>query len=235
MASDSASSSLVLASRAFTNTSNLIVSTCSCPCAITFTNNVNTATTARTASLLGAVNSLFAFGAAMGALIQGWASDALGRKKAIFASSIMCIIGGALTAGSVHIAMLIVVRLISGVGLGMIVTMSPLYIAEISPPRSRGLLVGTFAVFLGCGYILVAWISFATYYAKSETIQWRLPLSLAVVPALIMAGGNSSYMHLKSSLTYKRNRSMVHPRKPSLVDSKRQTGRSLDGSATNAP
>jgi MFS family permease len=139
---------------------------------------------------LGAVNSLFAFGAAVGALLQGWASDALGRKMAIFAAAILCIIGGALTAGSVHIAMLIVVRLISGVGLGMIVTMSPLYIAEISPPRSRGLLVGTFAVFLGMGYVLVAWISFASYYAKSETLQWRLPLALAAVPALIMAGGN---------------------------------------------
>jgi len=42
---------------------------------------------------------------------------------------------------------------------------------------------------LGMGYVLVAWISLGTYYANSETVQWRLPLALSIVPALIMAVG----------------------------------------------
>lgn len=56
-------------------------------------------------------------------------SDWLGRKKAIFAAAVFAMVGGALTAGSVHIVMLIVVRLLWGIGLGMTVAMSPLYIA----------------------------------------------------------------------------------------------------------
>jgi MFS family permease len=94
----------------------------------------NVATTSHTASILGAVNALFSFGAAMGALAQSWISDKYGRKKAILVAIVLCVIGGALTAGSVHIDMLIVVRLLSGFGLGMIVTMSPMYIAGESTP-----------------------------------------------------------------------------------------------------
>lgn len=86
-------------------------------------------TSTHTASILGAVNSLFSFGAAVGALVQGWMSDRIGRKKAIFVAAMFAMVGGALTAGSVHIVMLIVVRLLWGIGLGTTVAMSPLYIA----------------------------------------------------------------------------------------------------------
>lgn len=80
------------------------------------------------------MNALFSFGAAVGALTQGWLSDYLGRKKAMFIATVLSILGGALCAGSVHIAMLIVVRVLNGFGLGMIVTMSPMYIAGMTAP-----------------------------------------------------------------------------------------------------
>ncbi|CAK7215423.1 hypothetical protein SCUCBS95973_002467 [Sporothrix curviconia] len=70
------------------------------------------------ANIIDAINSLFAFGAALGALSQGYTSDWLGRRRAIFLAAIICIVGGALTAGSAAIPMLIIVRFVQGIGLG---------------------------------------------------------------------------------------------------------------------
>jgi MFS family permease len=78
---------------------------------------------AYTNHILGAVNALFFFGATMGALIAGPLADKIGRKKTLLTAAIVSIIGGALTAGSVHVAMLIVVRILQGSGLGALATL----------------------------------------------------------------------------------------------------------------
>lgn len=72
-------------------------------------------------SILGAVNALFFFGACVGALGAGPVADHIGRKWTIQLAAIVAMIGGALAAGSVHIAMLIVVRIFQGAGLGALV------------------------------------------------------------------------------------------------------------------
>lgn len=101
---------------------------------------------------------------------MGWLCDARGRKLALAIATIMSMLGGALQAGSVHIAMYLVARFIGGLGsgksslvipadsaglfpvwfqpdlcppfcLGMLVTLIPIYQSEISPPASRGFLV----------------------------------------------------------------------------------------------
>ena len=107
-----------------------------------------------TASIVGAVSSLFAAGAAAGAIIQGFTGDALGRKKAIVMSALFCILGGALTAGSVNIAMLIVSRFIQGLGLGQSVTLVSLYLTEVAYKNNRGLLSGLTACSLASGYVV---------------------------------------------------------------------------------
>jgi MFS family permease len=64
------------------------------------------------------MSALFAAGAGIGALIQGWSGDYLGRKKAFTISLAVALIAGALVAGSVNVAMFIVFRFVQGLGLG---------------------------------------------------------------------------------------------------------------------
>ena len=53
--------------------------------------------------------------------------------------------------------MLVVVRLLHGVGVGQCITITPIYLSEVAPPRNRGLLAGMNAVGLVTGYFLSSW------------------------------------------------------------------------------
>ncbi|KAK3640165.1 hypothetical protein LTR56_005577 [Elasticomyces elasticus] len=133
-------------------------------------------TSAYTASIIGAINSVFAAGAALGALTQGWLGDWLGRKKALAVAGTWALIGAALTTASVSITMLLVVRILQGFGLGMIIALVPLYITEVSPPHRRGIMTGLTCLSFGLGYVGCAFVSLGTYYSTNLTLQWRIPL-----------------------------------------------------------
>lgn len=113
---------------------------------------------ANTNHILGAVNALFFFGAAIGAIGGGPIADHIGRKYSLILASLVSIVGGALSAGSVHIAMLIIVRTLQGAGLGALATLTPIYLAEASTPSKRGMLVGLHGFFLVAGYNVSAWV-----------------------------------------------------------------------------
>lgn len=82
-------------------------------------------------AITGAVNGLFAAGGVFGAIQTGWMCEAKGRKLTMNTAAVISIIGGAIQTGSVHIAMFLVGRFVNGWGIGMMVTLIPIYQAEI--------------------------------------------------------------------------------------------------------
>ncbi|RDL36075.1 uncharacterized protein BP5553_06687 [Venustampulla echinocandica] len=142
-----------------------------------------------TANVLGAVNALFAFGAAVGAILQGMTADWLGRKKALGLAGLCALIGGALAAGSVAIEMLIIVRILQGIGLGMLICLVPLYTTEVAPAHKRGLLASTTVMGFASGYTVCALVSLGTNQSTNLTLQWRMPLALACAgPVVLLVG-----------------------------------------------
>ncbi|ETI27393.1 hypothetical protein G647_09583 [Cladophialophora carrionii CBS 160.54] len=139
--------------------------------------------------ILGAINALFNFGLAVGALAQGWLVDVVGRKRAFYIAAVSSLVGAALITGSTVIGMLITVRLLHGFGLGMLICLVPLYLTEVAPPRHRGSLSGLTTLSFGMGYVTCAWLSIGTYYAKEFNIQVRVPLALAMVGPLALLAG----------------------------------------------
>lgn len=82
-------------------------------------------------------------------------------------------------------------RFISGAAIGVLVTVCPMYLSEMSSPYQRGWLVGHHAIFLVFGYMLSSWVGYACYFATSAnpSFAWRFPLCLQVLsPLLLLAG-----------------------------------------------
>jgi MFS family permease len=144
---------------------------------------------AYTNNILGAVNALFFFGAVCGALGGGPMADAIGRKYSLLVAAIVSIVGGALAAGSVHVAMLIVVRILQGSGLGALATLTPIYLSEASSPAKRGLLTGLHGFFLVSGYNISAWVGLGCFFSKNLAFQWRAPIAFTCIPPLLLTIG----------------------------------------------
>ncbi|KAH0836949.1 hypothetical protein AYO21_01742 [Fonsecaea monophora] len=143
---------------------------------------------AYTNRILGATSGLFSAGAFMGCWTMGWMCDARGRKQALYIATIISIVGSALQAGSAAIGMFLFARWLTGYGVGNLVTLIPIMQAEISPPASRGFLVGQHGVVLVGGYMIAGWVGYGCYFSQNENFQWRFPLAVACLwPLLTLA------------------------------------------------
>lgn len=79
-------------------------------------------------------------------------------------------------------------RFTCGLGIGVLVTICPMYLFELAPPAHRGWLVGHHAISLVFGYMLAAWLGFATYFATSQdpSFAWRFPLAVQCLSPTIL-------------------------------------------------
>ncbi|EXJ68734.1 uncharacterized protein A1O5_08528 [Cladophialophora psammophila CBS 110553] len=139
--------------------------------------------------LTGSIFGLFQTGGFFGTLSCLKSADWLGRRKALFYASLVTTVGGALQAGSVNIGMYIFSRFLTGIGIGALVTLVPLYQSEIAPPKIRGFLVAMHGVMLCVGYSAASWVGLGFYFVNAGGAQWRLPLAIqAIWPAALAAG-----------------------------------------------
>ncbi len=81
----------------------------------------------------GLLTAMIELGAFIGALNQGWVADKISRKYSIVVAVIVFTVGSVLQTAAVDYSMLVVARLIGGIGIGMLSMVAPLYISEISP------------------------------------------------------------------------------------------------------
>jgi len=125
--------------------------------------------------------------ALIGAIVQCFLSDRFGRKWSNAVAGICLVIGNALQAGSVDVAMFLVARFITGFGCGMLLSNTPVYLSEISPAHSRGLLVGLMGNTLTFGYVVSSLAALGFNYVTSA-YQWRLNFIVALGFALMLLG-----------------------------------------------
>ncbi|CAH8272444.1 unnamed protein product [Arabidopsis lyrata] len=91
-----------------------------------------------TIAQFSAFASFSTLGAAIGALFSGKMAIILGRRKTMWVSDLLCIIGWFSIAFAKDVIWLNFGRISSGIGLGLISYVVPVYIAEISPKHVRG-------------------------------------------------------------------------------------------------
>ncbi|RZC56082.1 hypothetical protein C5167_014946 [Papaver somniferum] len=111
-----------------------------------------------------------------------------GRKITMFLGGLVFLIGAAINGAAMNIAMLIIGRMLLGIGVGFANQSVPLYLSEMAPYKYRGALNSSFQLMITVGIFAANLINFFT--AKMPNGQgWRVSLGLAGVPAIIMTVG----------------------------------------------
>ncbi|XP_052199442.1 sugar carrier protein A-like [Diospyros lotus] len=110
-----------------------------------------------------------------------------GRKASIMCGGISFIVGATLDASAVNLTMLILGRIMLGVGIGFGNQAVPLYLSEMAPAHLRGGLNMMFQLATTLGIFTANMINYGT--EKLRPWGWRLSLGLAGAPALLMTVG----------------------------------------------
>jgi len=138
----------------------------------------------------GWVASCALAGCVLGAAFAGKASDAFGRRAALLLSSIAFLVSAVGTAMASGVASFVVFRIIGGLGIGAAAMVSPMYIAEVSPPGWRGRLVTLNQLALVFGMLLIYFVNYRIANLGSEEWNlltgWRWMFASGVAPALLL-------------------------------------------------
>eukprot|EP00899_Mesostigma_viride_P020765 jgi/Mesvir1/28690/Mv11182-RA.1 len=126
------------------------------------------------------------FGAAVGAMGGGWFADRFGRKEALRAADLVFIVGGLAMGLAPHYLVLILGRLLVGLGIGLASSTAPVYIAEVAPPGARGRLV-TANVLMITGGQFSSYLVNLAFAGVPGT--WRWMLGLSVLPSAVQLAG----------------------------------------------
>ncbi|KAE8207212.1 hypothetical protein CF335_g1308 [Tilletia laevis] len=137
----------------------------------------------------GLLTAMIELGAILGAASAGYIADRYSRRNAIRTGVAWFTVGSALQTGAVGYGMLVVGRLIGGVGIGMLSMTAPLYMSEISPPNVRGMLLGLEELMIVFGICVAYGITYGTRYMRGTEWAWRFPFLLQIVPGLLLAAG----------------------------------------------
>ena len=132
----------------------------------------------------------FAMGSAVlgcigGAIGLGWLPDRFGRKPSLIFAAICFTVSALWTAFATGYWSFIAARILGGVGIGLASNVSPVYIAEVSPPEMRGRLVSLNQMTIVFGIIFAQLANYLVFRTVTSDISWRVMFGAETVPAAI--------------------------------------------------
>ncbi|MCO6475357.1 MAG: sugar porter family MFS transporter [Phaeodactylibacter sp.] len=129
-------------------------------------------------------------------IVAGPLSDRLGRRRVLFYAAILYAVSAIGSALAPNFVLLVIARMIGGLGVGASLIIAPMYIAEISPPQMRGRMVS----FNQLNIVIGISVAFFTNYLilqlgksdaawaqalKFDEYNWRWMLGLETLPAIL--------------------------------------------------
>jgi SP family xylose:H+ symportor-like MFS transporter len=165
-----------------------------------FADLANPAQANAASSLLGFVVSSALIGCIIGGLVGGWVSNHVGRKRGLVIAAVLFLVSamGASApefpfapighGGPGYMANFVFYRILGGIGVGLASMLSPMYIAEIAPPKVRGNLVAWNQFAIIFGMLVIYFVNFGISKAGSgdtwlNSIGWRYMFLSGAIPA----------------------------------------------------
>ena len=120
-----------------------------------------------------------------GAVGLWWMPDAFGRKPSLVFSAACFTASAVWTAFATGYWSFIAARILGGVGIGLASNVSPVYIAEVSPPERRGLLVSVNQLTIVLGIILAQLANYVVFRMVPGDASWRVMFGAETAPAAL--------------------------------------------------
>ncbi len=153
-------------------------------------------------SLLGFVVSSALIGCIIGGLMGGWVSTNIGRKRGLVIAAVLFLLSALGAAapefpfapighgGPGYMMNFVIYRILGGIGVGLASMLSPMYIAEIAPPKVRGNLVAWNQFAIIFGMLVIYFVNFGISKTGSgdawlNTIGWRYMFLSGTIPAAL--------------------------------------------------
>jgi MFS transporter, SP family, arabinose:H+ symporter len=123
-------------------------------------------------------------GTVAGSLAAGVVGQKLGGRETLRITAVLYVVSALGSALAWNWPSLMVFRFLGGLGIGASAVLGPVYIAELSPAKWRGRLVGTFQINVVLG-ILVAYASnYGIRLLHLGATEWRWQVGVAAIPAV---------------------------------------------------
>ncbi|CAI0474240.1 unnamed protein product [Linum tenue] len=130
----------------------------------------------------GLIVAMSLMGGTLITTFSGPVADVFGRRPMLILSSLCYLVGSLVMLWSPNVYVLLVARLLDGFGIGLAVTLIPLYISETAPSEIRGTL-NTLPQFLGSGGMFLSYIM-VFIMSLQDSPNWRVMLGVLAIPSL---------------------------------------------------
>jgi len=182
-------------------------------------------------TLKGWVVASALLGCLAGALAAGYISSKIGRKFALIISAILFSLSawgsGLPDVLPESVSLLVVFRILGGLGIGIASMCAPMYIAEIAPSHKRGNLVTFYQLAIVVGFFVVFLVTYfiGENLSVSENIEfgWRRMFWSELIPSLLFlvllffVPKSPRWLYLKGRQT-EADRTLVKIHGPSLAE-----------------
>ncbi|TLD17940.1 uncharacterized protein PgNI_02345 [Pyricularia grisea] len=146
----------------------------------------------------GWLTAILELGAWIGTLLSSFLAEILSRKYGILVACAVFMIGVVIQACAVTINVdlahnaILAGRFITGMGVGSLAMIIPIYNSEVAPPEVRGALVALQQLSICFGIMISFWIDYGTNFIGGTTVEtqldaaWLTPTTLQLFPALVL-------------------------------------------------
>ena len=134
---------------------------------------------------LGVTVTSALIGTILGSMLAGIPGDRMGRRDSLRVLAILYLVSSLGCAFAWNWTSLVVFRFIGGLGIGGSSVLGPMYIAELSPAKYRGRLVGLFQFNVVLGILLAYFSNYLVGVFQPGVGEWRWKFGVPALPAAL--------------------------------------------------